>query len=400
MVFAWFFRVAGVQRPVQSASDPFRSFRSRPARPRCPRVGEHPGCAGCRFWSSEGRTCHAQTPRRLQAAAAAGLAARKGGLRFTHALRRGFLTHQPLVLEEIGAHHACARGLTGKGTRIGIDDTTAEFKAGVELMAAGGADLVCNRPDGNECFSEVGNCQVARTRDIRTGDPEAANVSVRQVVDEDGWPSGTIPCSSGTTATASLTILNADGSAAPHNKGTQGTIVASFTAGKNLGVAPAAIIIPVARISRPTKARSNSPTPRHDGSLRRFPMRTAKSWMIGRQATRGSNTRSSTSSIDPAEQPSSTRKRVPALSIQNWVGTGGPCLSAWMPICGSTDLPMMKTILVHAAGHEEERRSSLGTDLPNHDVPELGGDSLAAAATDPRTGAIATHSNRCGPVLE
>ena len=96
-----------------------------------------------------------------------------------------FTTHQPLVLEQIGAHHAYARGLTGKGIRIGIDDTIvdytqhAEFEGRIALTAADGADLAYNRPDGNEYFSDVGNCRFARTCDIwegdSAGDPEAVN---------------------------------------------------------------------------------------------------------------------------------------------------------------------------------------------------------------------------------
>ena len=58
-----------------------------------------------------------------------------------------FTTHQPDVLEQIGAHHAYAKGLTGRGVRIGIDDSivdytqTAEFGNRVKLTAADGASL-------------------------------------------------------------------------------------------------------------------------------------------------------------------------------------------------------------------------------------------------------------------
>ena len=37
-----------------------------------------------------------------------------------------FTTHQPDVLERVGAHHAYAQGLTGKGVRIGIDDSIVD----------------------------------------------------------------------------------------------------------------------------------------------------------------------------------------------------------------------------------------------------------------------------------
>lgn len=38
-----------------------------------------------------------------------------------------FTTHQPDILEQVGAHHAYARGLTGKGVRIGIDDSIVDY---------------------------------------------------------------------------------------------------------------------------------------------------------------------------------------------------------------------------------------------------------------------------------
>ncbi len=58
-----------------------------------------------------------------------------------------FTTHQPKVLEQIGAHHAYARGLTGSGVRIGIEDSivdytqSAEFGNRVRLRAEDGARL-------------------------------------------------------------------------------------------------------------------------------------------------------------------------------------------------------------------------------------------------------------------
>ncbi len=58
-----------------------------------------------------------------------------------------FTTHQPDVLEQIGAHHAYARGLTGRGVKIGIEDSivdytqTAEFGSRIKLRDADGASL-------------------------------------------------------------------------------------------------------------------------------------------------------------------------------------------------------------------------------------------------------------------
>ena len=58
-----------------------------------------------------------------------------------------FTTHQPNVLEQIGAHHAYALGLSGRGVRIGIEDTIVdytqrgEFGNRVRLRDADGAVL-------------------------------------------------------------------------------------------------------------------------------------------------------------------------------------------------------------------------------------------------------------------
>ena len=110
-----------------------------------------------------------------------------------------FTTHQPNVLEQIGAHHAYAKGLTGRGVRIGIDDSivdytqNAEFGSRVKLTEAEGASLAYDRPDGDLLFSDVGTCRLFDpTCNIwsgnSAGDPEAVNDWVRQIVDTDGWP--------------------------------------------------------------------------------------------------------------------------------------------------------------------------------------------------------------------
>ena len=63
-----------------------------------------------------------------------------------------FTTHQPQVLEKIGAHHAFAKGLTGRGVRIGIEDSmvdytqTDEFGNRVRLRDANGAVLAYSHP--------------------------------------------------------------------------------------------------------------------------------------------------------------------------------------------------------------------------------------------------------------
>ena len=170
-----------------------------------------------------------------------------------------FTTHQPDVLEQIGAHHAYARGLTGRGVRIGIDDTvvdytqTDEFGDRVKLTHADGAVLTYRRPLG-DVNRDVANCPANPSCRIwignSGGDPEAINLAARQIVATDGWPAGD-------DAVFGLDeYYPADGTVlqfyrwhelpTPYGYGEHGTAVASLAAGKNLGVAPAATIIPVA----------------------------------------------------------------------------------------------------------------------------------------------------------
>ena len=61
-----------------------------------------------------------------------------------------------------------------------------------------------------------------------------------------------------------------------------------------------------------------------------------------------------------------------------------------------TDTPdSQKTILVYAAGNDRQRGPGFGAALP-YFIRELRGHSIAVAATNPDTGAIADYSNQCG----
>ncbi len=322
-----------------------------------------------------------------------------------------FTTHQPLVLEQIGAHHAYARGLTGKGIRIGIDDTivdytqTAEFEGRVALTAADGAELAYDRPDGNEYFGEVGNCLSARTCDIWTGDsagdPEAVNNWVKQIVEEDGWPvrddSVFIRDDYYSEFDDIERLLRWKEVPTPYGEGDHGTIVASVAAGKNLGVAPAATIIPVARnltddqsaleIADDAVRRAVSLLP--DADRRELDSQFASSQMNEYAKFDIINRSFGTAIFDQDEISSAVASEL------RWYRRYLPLyLDAYLQVGRADD---EKTIVVYAAGNEGESRSNLGADLPYY-VPELRGYSLSVVATDPRTGAIATYSNRCGPV--
>lgn len=332
-----------------------------------------------------------------------------------------FTTHQPKVLEQIGAHHAYARGLTGKGVRIGIDDTivdytqSAEFGNRVKLTAADGASLaystpngviVSTRPDETLDFSDVDTCQFFATCNVwvgnSEGDPEAVNSWVRHIVDTDGW----------STRDDSVFVVDEYYSAndpierllrwkevpTPYGQvESHGTIVASTAAGKNLGVAPEATIIPIAHnltndqttndqvedIFRDVVA-SLSSTVRSDlddelANLQRNEY--AKFDIINRSY--------GIDIFDPDVVSSEINSEL--LWYERYLPK---TLDATLQV-GTPDA--QKTILVYAAGNEGQPYSGLGADLPYY-IPELRGHSLAVAATNPETQAIHDDSNRCGPL--
>ena len=318
-----------------------------------------------------------------------------------------FTTHQPKVLEQIGAHHAYARGLTGRGVRIGIDDSivdytqSGEFGGRVRLREADGASLAYSHPDGDLLFSDVDTCRFLDPTcstwvGNSGGDPEAVNSWVRQIVDTDGWP----------TRDDSVFVVNEyydennpierlfrwTEVPTPYGMvGSHGTIVASVAAGQNLGVAPEATIIPIARtftddqqaysilldlvVALPSAVRSELDDELASSVRDDY----AKFDIINRSYGERA---SLLAVIDRFEAAQWYERHLPKTVNALW----------------QIDTPdVEKTILVYAAGNDSDRVPGLGAGLP-YFFPDLRGHSLAVAATNPETQAIADYSNRCGPL--
>ena len=318
-----------------------------------------------------------------------------------------FTTHQPKVLEQIGAHHAYARGLTGRGVRIGIDDSivdytqSGEFGGRVRLREADGASLAYSHPDGDLLFSDVDTCRFLDPTcstwvGNSGGDPEAVNSWVRQIVDTDGWP------------TRDDSVFVVDEYYDENNPierlfrwtevptpygmvGSHGTIVASVAAGQNLGVAPEATIIPIARtftddqqaysilldlvVALPSAVRSELDDELASSVRDDY----AKFDIINRSYGERA---SLLAVIDRFEAAQWYERHLPKTVNALW----------------QIDTPdVEKTILVYAAGNDSDRVPGLGAGLP-YFFPDLRGHSLAVAATNPETQAIADYSNRCGPL--
>ena len=322
-----------------------------------------------------------------------------------------FTTHQPDVLEQIGAHHAYARGLTGKDVRIGIEDTivdytqSAEFDSRVKLRNADGADLSYSRPFGDEPFGEIDLCRRNNTCTVWTGssqgDDESGNRWVQQIVREDGWPTRDdavfILDESFSEYNSLESLFRWSEVPTPYGQGQHGTIVASVAAGKNLGVAPEATIIPIAR--NLTDVGDQEDYAFADAALR---LAITALPAVDRRSLDNelaSYQRNEYEKLDIINR--SYGRRFSELTAINTIQTA-EWFRAYLPetlnAIWQTGTPdAEKTILVYAAGNDGDQVPGLGALLP-YGFPELRGHSLAVAATDPSTGVIESRSNRCGPL--
>ena len=323
-----------------------------------------------------------------------------------------FTGHQPDVLERIGAHHAYARGLTGKGVRIGIDDSivdytqSAEFGDRVKLRDADGARLAYRHPFGDSLFSDVDSClqwnpSCRAWRANSQGDEEAPNGWVHRIVGEAGWPTGddsTFVVDEYYDERNPIERLFRWWEVpTPYGSGAHGTQVASVAAGTNRGVAPEATIIPIAQ---------NLTDDQRADALASSVLRSVIVALSDADRERFDNQVAGASRDEYAKFDIINRSygraifdpNVAAREIESELRWYRRYLPKYLDAVLQADRPdAEKTILVYAAGNEGAPWSGLGADLP-YWIPALRGHSLSVAATDPETGAIAAYSNRCGPL--
>lgn len=324
-----------------------------------------------------------------------------------------FTTHQPNVLERINAHHAYADQLTGDGIRIGIDDTIVdytqreEFGNRVRLSHAEGAVLSYRRPDGDNFLSEVQTCQFFDTCHIfegdSDGDPEIFNNWVQEIVaNRGGWPvlddSVFIVDTHYSPFDGIERLLRWTEVPTPYGReGSHGTIVASVAAGKTLGVAPGAIIIPIAN-----NLTNDQRAERSAGEVVRAAiMGLPPSDREDMDETWAREARENYANFDIINRSyglSIFDPDVISSEIESELRWYDTYLPKYLRAQFQVDTPdAEKTILVYAAGNDGEAYSGIGADLPYY-LPVLRGYSLSVAATDPSTGRITDFSNRCGPL--
>ena len=323
-----------------------------------------------------------------------------------------FSTHQPEVLEQIGAHYAYARGLTGSGVRIGIDDTivdytqSAEFGNRVKLRDADGAILSYSHPFGDEPFSDIQSCLRTSTcrawRGNSQGDDEALNRWVQQIVSGNDWPrrddSSFVLDEYFSNSDALERLFRWSEVPTPYaGSGPHGTIVASVAAGTNVGVAPEATIIPIAR---------NFSDDQVENAFADAALRSAITFLPSAERGQLDDLLATTYRENYAKFDIINRSYGIDLFDPDVISSEVESELRWyrryLPKTMNAALQVgtpesRKTILVYAAGNSGQPWSGLGADYPYY-VPEVRGHSLAVAATNPQTGIIATYSNRCGPL--
>ncbi len=181
------------------------------------------------------------------------------------------------------------------------------------------------------------------------------------------------------------------------SQGAHGTAVASVAAGTNLGVAPEATIIPIAQ---------NLTDDQRANALASSVLRSVIVSLSDADRARFDNQAAGNRRDEYAKFDIINRSYGRAIFDPNVVSREIESALRWyrrylpktLDAIFQADRPdAEKTILVYAAGNERQPWSGLGADLPYY-IPALRGHSLAVAATDPETDAIAAYSNRCGPL--
>ncbi len=329
---------------------------------------------------------------------------------------------QPHALEMIGAHHAYARGLTGTGVRIGIDDDIVsyrlpEFEGRISFE---GANLLYPLFPSDDRYSDAKACDQATEggeEELKCkvffytnpgGDTLFETLAVRWIVARNGWPGegeswylrndayeegedwrwAIVPHGGYGT--------NAEGRASAH-----GTAVASVAAGRDFGVAPGATIVPIAK---DYSWHGQSAEARRERSLLRNIRGMPAGERIDLDARWAKEIEDAYSHYDIINRSFGIDVFDPAVIADflddetQWWGEGlrKTLPQTWRAIMQTGVDPDDRTVVVYAAGNNTEEFSGLGADIPRYET-HVRGSQLSVMAVD-NDGYHASYTNFCGPL--
>ncbi len=311
------------------------------------------------------------------------------------------LNNQP-TLAMVNANHAYARGHSGAGVRIGINDDSVEFQHDEFAGRIGfeGAELTYWDPEGaSHCRRAGSGCRVF---DVDSFDE--VSDQARRIIERDGYPRY--------DNTWYVRISGEDDIAEYHeipavgeSTRTHGTAVASIAAGRTLGIAPGATIVPMA-----TPLDADSENQQAVSDIETILIDQIGGWGPDHPEVRALDEDLAESLLDMHKSVEVINRSYGVSSSGDWalyqqhlLGTAAAIswLRRHLPrsygMLTQEDVPEPhRTLIVHAAGNDGLFAPSSSAGLPLH-VPELRGLHLAAVALDAQ-GALASYSNRCGPL--
>ncbi len=334
-----------------------------------------------------------------------------------------FLTHPKIEifqpeLERVGAHHAWAKGLTGAGVRIAIEDDFVNYRlpefagrvqfTGAELMHTI-SPLDPRYEDAERCLSaseatrESMNCAVYDFPERENAEDLYGTLPFRLIAAKYGLPF--LEKREGTWK--KWYVLNSEADRGDLDRwsllatGHHGTRVASLAAGRDYGIAPGATIIPIALDFSSEGQRAEDDTLRVLLSV----IRTGTSeqrYEIDTELARWF--KSGYAHYDVINRsfgiPVFDSASISAIlgSETQWWGEGLRRVLpiTWRALMQTDTPPERRTIVVYASGNETEEYGGLGADLPYYETHVRGSQiSVMALGKD---GHHAEYTNFCGPL--
>ena len=329
---------------------------------------------------------------------------------------------QPNVLEMIGVHHAYERGLTGKGTRIGIEDDIVSYRLPEfeGRISFDGANLLYPLLEGDERYLDAQTCDqstVSERAELKCSvifyesDDDSTlfdNLVARWSVARIGWPEEGVTryirndaYADGEWGRWAILPHGGRGKNAQGRYSTHGTSVASVAAGRDFGVAPGATIIPIAK---DFSSEGQSAQRRAERSLLR---------QIRDLPTQDRRTLDA----EVANQITEDYRHYDIINRSFGIGVFDPAsISAvlddetqwwgerfreilpqtWRAFMQTGVHPDERTVVVYATGNETEEFGGLGADIPRYET-HVRGSQLAVMAVD-HDGFHADYTNFCGPL--